>query len=134
MYSDKLEKLIDIALEESVLSEKTKQVLYNSAEAEGICLNEFELVLGARIRKLEQSKAHQENSEKRSALAALLKSFEKAEQNEKEKLKPEIENLLTTYNNNASNVKEMSSVVGTAVGSAVNAFFSATTYGLSDLV
>ncbi|MFD1628662.1 hypothetical protein [Pseudopedobacter beijingensis] len=49
LYSSQLEKLIEIAITDGELTEKEKQVLFKRAEAEGIDLDEFEMVLEARI-------------------------------------------------------------------------------------
>lgn len=49
MYSAKLEKLIDIALADGELTEKEKQILYKKAQEEGIDLDEFEMVLDAKL-------------------------------------------------------------------------------------
>lgn len=49
MYSEQIEKLIELALVDGELTEKEKQILFKRAEAEGIDLDEFEMVLGARI-------------------------------------------------------------------------------------
>ena len=49
MYSDQIEKLIAFALADGELSEKEKQILFKKAEAEGIDLDEFEMVLEAKI-------------------------------------------------------------------------------------
>lgn len=60
MYSEKIEYLIKAALADGVLTEKEKQILFKSAEAEGIDLDEFEMVLDARLcelKKEEQEKA-----------------------------------------------------------------------------
>jgi hypothetical protein len=54
MYSEKLEKLINIALADGVLTEKEKQILFKNAEAEGIDLDEFEMVLDARLYEKQQ--------------------------------------------------------------------------------
>jgi uncharacterized protein (DUF697 family) len=51
MYSEKLEKLIEHALADGVLTEKEKQILLKNAEAEGIDLDEFEMVLDALLYK-----------------------------------------------------------------------------------
>ena len=61
MYSQKLENLIEIALVNGVLSEKEKQVLFKNAEAEGIDLDEFEIVLDARL--YQRNNAKTKNSE-----------------------------------------------------------------------
>ncbi|MEN9907597.1 MAG: hypothetical protein RLZZ540_738 [Bacteroidota bacterium] len=49
MYSIQLEKLIAFAMADGELSEKEKQILFKKAEAEGIDLDEFEMVLEAKI-------------------------------------------------------------------------------------
>ncbi|RXJ51103.1 hypothetical protein [Gelidibacter gilvus] len=49
MYSEKLEKLIAMALLDGELSEKEKQILFKNAEKEGIDLDEFEMVLEAKL-------------------------------------------------------------------------------------
>ncbi|WET69785.1 hypothetical protein [Sphingobacterium sp.] len=49
MYNDKLEQLITLALADGELTEKEKQVLFKRAELEGIDLDEFEMVLEARM-------------------------------------------------------------------------------------
>lgn len=49
MYSEKLEKLIEIAFLDGELSEKEKQVLFKNAENEGIDLDEFEMILDAKL-------------------------------------------------------------------------------------
>lgn len=49
MYNEKIESLIKVALADGELSEKEKQVLFKRAEAEGIDLDEFEMVLNARL-------------------------------------------------------------------------------------
>ena len=49
MYNEQLEQLIDAALTDGVLTEKEKQVLFKKASALGIDLDEFEMVLDARL-------------------------------------------------------------------------------------
>ena len=49
MYNDQIEKLIEMALMDGELTEKEKQVLFKKAEAMGIDLDEFEMVLDARL-------------------------------------------------------------------------------------
>ncbi|WP_333626767.1 hypothetical protein [Sphingobacterium siyangense] len=49
MYNEKLEQLITLALADGELTEKEKQVLFKRAEIEGIDLDEFEMVLEARM-------------------------------------------------------------------------------------
>lgn len=56
MYSEQIEKLIELALADGELTEKEKQVLFKRAETEGIDLDEFEMVLEARIYEKIKSK------------------------------------------------------------------------------
>jgi hypothetical protein len=49
MYNEQIENLIKMALTDSELSEKEKQILFRKAEAAGIDLDEFEMVLEARL-------------------------------------------------------------------------------------
>ena len=49
IYGDYIEHLIDMALADGELTEKEKQVLFKKAEAAGIDLDEFEMVLDARL-------------------------------------------------------------------------------------
>jgi hypothetical protein len=59
MYSEELEMLIDAALEDCELTEKEKQVLFKRAQAEGIDLDEFEMIVDAKL--LKKKKAQQAN-------------------------------------------------------------------------
>ena len=54
MYNEQLEQLIDAALADGVLTEKEKQILFKKAQAMGIDLDEFEMVLDARLVKLKK--------------------------------------------------------------------------------
>lgn len=60
MYNEKLEALISAALADGVLTEKEKQVLLKKAEAMGIDLDEFEMVLEGRLAKCQKEKAEKE--------------------------------------------------------------------------
>ena len=60
MYNETIENLISAALADGVLSEKEKQILFKKAQSMGIDLDEFEMVLEARLvelRKAEKDKA-----------------------------------------------------------------------------
>lgn len=59
MYNEQLEQLIDAALADGELTEKEKQVLYKKAESLGIDLDEFEMVLDARLYGRVQEKRQQ---------------------------------------------------------------------------
>ncbi|MGA0435815.1 MAG: hypothetical protein ACO3MV_09105, partial [Flavobacteriales bacterium] len=54
MYNEQIEKLIDMALLDGELTEKEKQVLFKKAESLGIDLDEFEMVLEARLYEKQQ--------------------------------------------------------------------------------
>lgn len=58
MYNEQIEKLIELALADGELTEKEKQILFKRAEAAGIDLDEFEMVLDARL--FEKNKANTE--------------------------------------------------------------------------
>jgi hypothetical protein len=55
MYNDKIENLINFALADGELTEKEKQILFKKAEEEGIDLDEFEMVLNAKLHNKKQS-------------------------------------------------------------------------------
>ena len=67
MYNEQLEQLIDAALADGVLTEKEKQVLFKKAQSMGIDLDEFEMVLDARLVKTQ-------NEEKEKAAASAPRS------------------------------------------------------------
>lgn len=62
MYDERIEQLISAALADGVLTEKEKQVLFKKAHAEGIDLDEFEIILDARL--LEAQEAEKKKREK----------------------------------------------------------------------
>jgi hypothetical protein len=64
MYDAQLEKLIDIALADGVLSEKSKQILFRKAESLGVDLDVFEMVLEARLQERQKTgiKAHEKSA------------------------------------------------------------------------
>ena len=60
MYNEQLENLIEMALIDGQLTEKEKQILFKKAESFGIDLNEFEMVLEAKLfEKQKSNKAEQ---------------------------------------------------------------------------
>jgi hypothetical protein len=75
MYSEKLEKLIEHMLADGVLTEKEKQVLMKAAEAEGIDLDEFEVVLEARLYDKTQSQVKNQVVDKRGQSDNLTGGF-----------------------------------------------------------
>ena len=62
MYNEQIESLVKAALADGVLTEKEKQILFKKAESMGIDLDEFEMVLDARV--VELQKAEKEKAEK----------------------------------------------------------------------
>lgn len=86
MYNEQLEELIDAALADGVLTEKEKQVLFKKAQSLGIDLDEFEIILDARLIRLQKEEKSKEqvsapNSDKYGdvkkcpACGAMIKSF-----------------------------------------------------------
>ena len=59
MYNEQLENLIDAALADGVLTEKEKQILFKKAQAMDIDLDEFEMVLDARLVELKKKEARE---------------------------------------------------------------------------
>lgn len=55
VYDQHLENLIEMALADGELTEKEKQVLFKKAEAQGIDLDEFEMVLDAKLYEKQKS-------------------------------------------------------------------------------
>ena len=55
VYDEEIEGLISAALADGVLKEKEKQVLFKRAQAKGIDLDEFEMVLDARLVELKKA-------------------------------------------------------------------------------
>lgn len=55
MYNEQIENLINLALIDGELTEKEKQILFKKAEAAGIDLDEFEMVLDAKIYEARQN-------------------------------------------------------------------------------
>ncbi|MBQ2541195.1 MAG: hypothetical protein II551_06080 [Paludibacteraceae bacterium] len=55
MYDERIEGLISAALADGELTEKEKQILFKKAQAEGIDLDEFEMVLDARLVELKKA-------------------------------------------------------------------------------
>lgn len=55
MYGEKMETLINAALADGVLIEKEKQILIKRAQEQGIDLDEFEMVLDARLIELQKA-------------------------------------------------------------------------------
>ena len=65
MYNEQLEKLIEMALMDGELTEKEKQILFKKAESFGVDLDEFEMVLDAKL--AEKLQSQQKTAEKAAA-------------------------------------------------------------------
>ena len=55
MYNEQIENLINLVLADGELTEKEKQILFKKAEAAGIDLDEFEIVLDAKLFEKQQT-------------------------------------------------------------------------------
>ncbi len=82
MYNEQLEQLINAALADGVLTEKEKQILFKKAQSFGIDLDEFEMVLDAKLVELQkqQSSAPKSNKlgdvKKCPACGAMVQSYQ----------------------------------------------------------
>lgn len=54
MYNEQIEQLVNAALADGKLTEKEKQILFKKAQATGIDLDEFEMILDARLVELQK--------------------------------------------------------------------------------
>jgi len=73
MYNEKLEKLIEAALVDGELSEKEKQVLFKKAEELGVDLDEFEMVLQAKLFEKQKDKKNVSAAPKSDKLGDIKK-------------------------------------------------------------
>ncbi|MBQ3604686.1 MAG: hypothetical protein II990_00330 [Muribaculaceae bacterium] len=86
MYNEKIEALIKAALADGELTEKEKQILFKKAQEEGIDLDEFEMVLDAKLFELKKTNQPATHSAPKSdkfgdvrkcpACGAIMKSFQ----------------------------------------------------------
>lgn len=60
MYSERIENLIKAALADGELTDKERQILFRNAQEQGIDLDEFEMVLDARLVELQKEKKEKE--------------------------------------------------------------------------
>lgn len=81
MYNEQMEALISAALADGVLTEKEKQILFKKAESMGIDLDEFEMVLDARLVELkkQEAKNQQQHDLEMAKIKAAQKSAPKSE-------------------------------------------------------
>lgn len=59
LYDPRLEQLINAALADGVLTEKEKQILFKKAESFGVDLDEFEMILDARLYEKQHANTQQ---------------------------------------------------------------------------
>ena len=67
MYNEQLEKLIEMALMDGELTEKEKQILFKKAEGMGVDLDEFEMVLEAKLFEKQKSMEQEKPKTKEAA-------------------------------------------------------------------
>ena len=64
MYNEQIENLVKAALADGMLTEKEKQILFKKAESMGIDLDEFEMVLDARLVELQKAEKAEKSAPK----------------------------------------------------------------------
>ena len=72
MYSEKIETLINAALVDGVLTDKERKVLLKRAEAEGIDLDEFEIILDAKLYEIRKNKSQESQEKAKQPLRPML--------------------------------------------------------------
>jgi len=122
MYNEELEKLIEMALIDGVLTEKKKQILFKKAESFGIDLDEFEMVLDAKVFEKQQQpqnttvekptmSVQTENKEsKLSSIQQLIKTLDEYESNRMREFRAEMEQIKN--NQHKFSLKNLSSAAG----------------------
>ena len=77
MYNEKIDKLIEFALLDGVITDQERNILLRKAEENGIDLNEFEMVLDAKLYEKQQSikqlKSENSNAEKTDKFGDVMK-------------------------------------------------------------
>lgn len=74
LYDAEIEKLIEFALADGELTEKEKQVLFKKAQAKGIDLDEFEMVLDARLYNAKQQQQQSQPQPQAQPISSAPKS------------------------------------------------------------
>ena len=100
MYNEQLEQLIDAALIDGELTEKEKQILLKKAQAMGVDLDEFEMVLEARIFQSQSNKRstiHASSYDERPSKALRTSTPQKTGKMSSQKLSERLENPLSEY-------------------------------------
>ncbi len=81
-YDEKLERFIDLALEDGVITDKEREILFKKAEAFGVDLDEFEMVLDNRLNAQKRcaiDKDSQTRANSDMCVQSLLKKLQKLE-------------------------------------------------------
>lgn len=68
MYNEELEMLIDAALADGVLTDNERQILFKKAQALGVDLDEFNMVLEGRLAKVKEQRNASSKSNKQGAV------------------------------------------------------------------
>lgn len=78
MFSDELEMLIDAAIADGEISEKERAILHKRAQAEGVDIDEFDMILDSRLHKQNKKTAEEqnENSPSRDPDESIVKKLE----------------------------------------------------------
>ena len=110
MYNEQLEKLIEMALMDGELTEKEKQILFKKAESFGVDLDEFEMVLEAKVFEMQKLQGQnvaskevtapfQPNHKEKgvSSIQLLIKSLDECERNRMRDLREEVEWLKNNH-------------------------------------
>ena len=79
MYNEKIEALIDIALEDGVLTDKERGILLRKAQESGIDPDEFEMVLDSRVAKLNKGNSPSVSNANSGNIRVLFKQLEELE-------------------------------------------------------
>ena len=79
MYNEKIEALIDIALEDGVLTDKERNILLKKAQESGIDPDEFEMVLDSRVAKLNKGNMQSVSNVGSGKIRVLFKQLEELE-------------------------------------------------------
>ena len=92
MFSDELQMLIDAAIADGEITEKERQLLHKRAEAEGVDVDELDMIVDAKIQQLKKKESNSNPGESgETALQKLLRTIEGIEKGEYQGSESEIE-------------------------------------------
>lgn len=100
MYSEQLEMLIDMTIEDGVITDKEKEVLMKRAEKEGVDPDELELYIQFKLKKLKQSEAAEQKKAEdaeRAEIERRIKEEDEKYTNPVQSLKNELEGIDYQY-------------------------------------